>query len=294
MAVPTAPSKSTILTEAYKRCGIPSPTTAQLLRAEDEWLGEVLREIASEKRWHVMEDTQVQITTANQGVYTIPSPLIRVSEIRFFDGSHKGTATAGAASTLTVESGSDDDLGHKIFLTGGTGSGQASRIVSRSGAVYTVSPSWSTTPASGTTYMVASVEVELSGPNAGISKSGATGYPKEWEEFEGEIYLYPVPGLSTYALEVKGQADIELIDETASRYTTILREWRPAIIQGVRARIMEDLDDSGQVLAEQKFEGQKRRAMRQDSRNRRSIYGGGLKTFGGLPRSGYSSGWWGY
>ena len=283
MAVPTAPTKSTILTEAYKRCGIPSPTTAQLLRAEDEWLGEVLREIASEKRWHVMEATQVQITTAYQGVYTIPSPLIRVSEIRFFDGGTKGTASAGAASTITVESGTDADLGLKIFLTGGTGSGQVSRVISRSGNVYTVSPSWSTTPGATTTYMIASVELDLDGPHTGIPRTSGTGYPKEWEEFEGEIYVYPVPTLSTYAFEVKGQADIELIDETSTRYTTILREWRPAIIQGVRSRIMEDLDDSGQVLAEQKFEGQKRRAMRQDSRNRRSIYGGGLKSFGGLP-----------
>ena len=285
MAVPTAPTKTTILTEAYKRCGIPTPTTAQLLRAEDEWLGEVLREIASEKRWHVMEDTQVQITTANQGVYTIPSPLIRVTEIRFYDGGTKGTASAGAASTITVASGTgnDSDLGHKIFLTGGTGSGQASRIVSRSGDVYTVSPSWTTTPGASTTYMIATVELDLTGPETGIPKSTAVGYPKEWEEFEGEIYVYPVPDLSTYALEIKGQADVELIDESSTRYTTILREWRPAIMQGLRARIMEDLDDSGQVLAEQKFEGQKRRAMRQDSRNRRSIYGGGLKSFGGLP-----------
>ena len=285
MAVPTAPTKTTILTEAYKRCGIPTPTTAQLLRAEDEWLGEVLREIASEKRWHVMEDTQVQITTANQGVYTIPSPLIRVTEIRFYDGGMKGTASAGAASTITVASGTgnDSDLGHKIFLTGGTGSGQASRIVSRSGDVYTVSPSWTTTPGASTTYMIATVELDLTGPETGIPKSTAVGYPKEWEEFEGEIYVYPVPDLSTYALEIKGQADVELIDESSTRYTTILREWRPAIMQGLRARIMEDLDDSGQVLAEQKFEGQKRRAMRQDSRNRRSIYGGGLKSFGGLP-----------
>ena len=283
MAVPTAPTKSTILTEAYKRCGIPSPTPAQLLRAEDEWLGEVLREIASEKRWHVMEDTQVQITTAYQGVYSIPSPLIRVSEIRFFDGGTKGTASAGGVATITVETGADEDLGRKIFLTGGTGSGQVSRIISRSGAVYTVSPSWSTTPGATTTYMIASVELDLDGPHTGIPRTSGTGYPKEWEEFEGEIHVYPVPTLSTYAFEIKGQADIELIDETSTRYTTILREWRPAIIQGVRARIMEDLDDSGQVLAEQKFDGQKRRAMRQDSRNRRSIYGGGLKSFGGLP-----------
>ena len=283
MAVPTAPTKSTILTEAYKRCGIPSPTTAQLLRAEDEWLGEVLREIASEKRWHVMEETQVVIPTAYAGVFTIPSPLIRVSAIRFFDGGNKGTASAGAAATITVESGTDADLGHKIFLTGGTGSGQVSRVISRSGAVYTVSPAWSTTPSTDTTYMIATVEQDLAGPHVNIPRSTGTGYPKEWEEFEGEVYIYPVPTLSTYALEVKGQADIELIDETSTRYTQILREWRPAIIQGLRARIQEDLDDSGQVLTEQKFEGQKRRAMRQDSRSRRSIYGGGLKSFGGLP-----------
>lgn len=282
MAVPTAPTKTTILTEAYRRCGIPSPTTAQLLRAEDEWLGEVLREIASEKRWQVMEETAVQITTANQAVYALPSPLIRVTAIRFYDGT-KGTASAGASSTITVASGSDADLGRKIFTTGGTGSGQASRVISRSGNVYTVSPSWTTSPDSSTTYLIATTEQDLDGPDAGLPLTSTPGAPRAWEEFEGQLNLYPVPDLSTYALDVRGQADVELIDETSSRYTQMLREWRPAIIQGVRARIMEDLDDSGQVLAEQKFGDQKLRAMKQDSRNRRRMAGAGFRSPGGLP-----------
>ena len=73
MAVPTAPTVTTILTEAFRRCGIPTPTSTQLLRAEDEWLEEVKQELGAEKRWHSFEDTPTATpSVANQQAYTTP------------------------------------------------------------------------------------------------------------------------------------------------------------------------------------------------------------------------------
>ncbi len=71
-----------------------------------------------------------------------------------------GTAAAGGAATLTLEAGSviDDDeyVGYILQLTGGTGTGQAARIIDAvaSTRVLTVQADWLTTPDETTTYAV--------------------------------------------------------------------------------------------------------------------------------------------
>jgi hypothetical protein len=68
-----------------------------------------------------------------------------------------GTATAGAATTLTDTSKvwtTNRWSGGTITLTGGTGSGQTRTISSNTATAITVSPAWTTNPAAGTTYTV--------------------------------------------------------------------------------------------------------------------------------------------
>lgn len=72
---------------------------------------------------------------------------------------HDGTATAGSASTITLASGSSstNDLynGRYITVDQGTGAGQTRCITDYVGStlVATVSPSWTTAPASGSEYV---------------------------------------------------------------------------------------------------------------------------------------------
>lgn len=71
-----------------------------------------------------------------------------------------GTAAAGGAATLTLAAGSvivdDEYVGYILQLTGGTGSGQAARIIDAvaSTRVLTVQDDWLTTPDATTTYAV--------------------------------------------------------------------------------------------------------------------------------------------
>lgn len=87
MAVPVVPTVNSILTESFRRCGIPSPTTAQLTRAEDEWLEETKQELYTEKRWHALEDTQTIASVAGTRSYALTSPLYRILQIRFLDAA---------------------------------------------------------------------------------------------------------------------------------------------------------------------------------------------------------------
>ena len=71
-----------------------------------------------------------------------------------------GTAAAGGAATLTLANGStivdDEYVGYILQLTGGTGSGQAARIIDAmaSTRVLTVQADWLTQPDETTTYAV--------------------------------------------------------------------------------------------------------------------------------------------
>jgi hypothetical protein len=74
--------------------------------------------------------------------------------------AHSGTATAGAANTITLVAGgsavNDAYRGMLIRLTGGTGSGQQRVITAYNGTskVATVTPAWGVTPTGTTTYSV--------------------------------------------------------------------------------------------------------------------------------------------
>lgn len=287
MATPTAPTTQSILTEAFRRCGIASPTPAQLLRAEDEWFEEAKREISDDKRWRNLEETVVMIPQAMTQAYPVPSPLFRVLRIRFYDGLPKGTAQAGTSLTITLASGtgSTQYAGRKIFITGGSGAAQVNRILSMSGDVATVACSWSTLPDSSSTYVVADVERELIGPERGISRLGTgQGRLLAWEEYEQTLRFWPVPDLSTYALEIDGEIDISLLDETDPRFVKLVREWRSFFLYAVMSRISEDNDDQQNAdKYEQKAQMAKLRVMRADSRRVQGMRPAAFRSPGGIP-----------
>lgn len=288
MAVPVAPTVTSILTEAFKRCGVPVPTQAQLLRAEDEWLGEVLTELQNDKRWHALEETMVVIPEAYVQIIDIPPPLTRVLRMRFYDGDLKGTAQSGGASSITVAAGTGTDgaLGRKIYLTGGTGLAQNNRLISRVGDTYGTVATWDTNPDLTTQYMIANLEYEVNGPQPMVQTLGVgpTNLISYWEEFEGKLRLYPVPNKGTFALEIDGIVDLLLVDETDARLVRVLREWRNPILHGIMTRIKEDQQDDDIAYHDAKYSAFKHEKMMSDSRQRRRLFGTTSPGPGGLPR----------
>lgn len=285
MAVPTVPTVSSILTESFRRCGVPSPTTAQLTRAEDEWFEEVKQEVGMEKRWHAYEETMVLIPQAYTQVYNIPTPLDRILSMSFFSGT-TGTASAGGNASITLASGGTEVLGRKIFLTGGTGAGQCNRINGLSGLVASVAATWSTNPDGTTDYMIATNEQQMQGPAVGLPRDGgnASNLITHWEQFEHQVTLYPIPDSSTYALEMRGTVDISLVDKDDARLTRLLREMRPVLIAGVMVRIKEDQQDQDVLLYRQRYEQLALKTMKHDSRKHRAVLPMAMRGPGGLPR----------
>lgn len=289
MALPVAPTVTSLCTEAFTRCGITTPTAAQLLRAEDEWFEEVKQDIAGRKKWHSTEETLVVIPQPYLQVYAMPTPLIRVLRMRFYRGAQTGTATAGGTNTITIATGTGttQHRGSKLFLVSGTGAAQGGRITGVAGDVYTISCTWDTQPIAGTGYMIADTERLVDGPEAMFRLDGRSPGTllRCWDFIEHTLRFWPpLDDAGQYALEIDGAVDLSLVDRSDARLVRLLREWRQPLVRGLMVRMKEDQDDPDADKDEAKFERAVSKAMRVDTNKRLRAEGPALRSIGGAVR----------
>lgn len=115
------------------------------------------------------------IKTSTSGAKTTPIVLYPRAPIQM----RSATAQAGAAGTLTLDSSAvavDDYYNNMVlYLDGGTGSGQVRMITDYVGStkVASVTPNWTTTPDSTTTFKVYLVEAQQLATLAGVTHTGA-------------------------------------------------------------------------------------------------------------------------
>jgi len=290
MAAPASPTIDSICMEALRRAGYEDISASLLDRAKKEWLEEVKMDIASRKEWKTLEVKSVLISSANIQKYPYPSGAQKILDIRFYDGETKGTAQAGTSSSITLAS--DETIsketaeGKLIFITGGTGKSQYSRIVDydENTKIATVSPSWTTTPDNTSTYMIATIERFLSfKPHETIRAVTSTGYPSLYGFYDEEIYFAPIPDASTYAFLIKYLADVTLLDLDSADHSRLLREWRPALVLGVCSKALHNNDDTQEIDVLRKYERIIGLLMIEDARKRR-IRGQLYAKSMGLPR----------
>jgi hypothetical protein len=109
-----------------------------------------------------------------------------------------GTATAGAATTLTDSGkawGTDVHIGRMVRITGGTGSGQVKNISNNTATVLTIggrSGDWATTPSTDSTYIIydgppVETDKATSGSTTTFVVSGASWATNKWAGFSLEI-----------------------------------------------------------------------------------------------------------
>lgn len=147
---------------------------------------------------------QIGVTPTGPGINNITARLRITYEYDDTEVKDTGTATAGAAATLT-DSGkawtTDDKKHWFVKITGGTGSGQVRKIASNTATVLTVTPNWTTNPDTSSVYQillgrVKTVAIPLDGYAGTLTTSLV------------EIGTNQVPNLSTYCPE----ADITFLN----------------------------------------------------------------------------------
>lgn len=166
MAIDSDITIANLVTEALKNSGRTSPSAAQISDATAYQFRRVKSDIALRSSRHeVLKQQAITATVDGQQRYSWPTDAHYIKSVTLLDGPDewRGTATAGASTTITLASSLDisdaNELkGKFIVTTGGTGSLQIRQIVGwdNSTKVATVDTAWTTNPASGTTYLIAS------------------------------------------------------------------------------------------------------------------------------------------
>lgn len=264
MALPTDPTATTLTTEAYKASGIASPSAAQLTRATDEWLQEILDDIwntASESgntRLKTLQETLIAVSTSGKRFYDLGEDVDEELVVDILDGSRRGTAQSGAAGTITLASADGGTVanteGKYILITGGTGSAGYKECISFNATtkVATMDSNWDTAPDATSTYLV----VDNEGPNLDeehisevddVSSSPLKGKPTTFCKYNRQIIFNKPFDKSTYGLRMRYYMNIHQVNLTGgatTRITRIYRNWHDVLKQGLIWKCLRDLDDN--------------------------------------------------
>ena len=272
MAVPTAPTATTLATEGLKKAGYASPSSSLITRAEDFYMQEVMNDIhILAKKPKFLHTTAVLVLSEGQSRYSNPTDYSSDMEMTLLFGANSGTAQAGSSSSITVGANDSftptDIIGQDILILSGTGKGSMSQVVTYSDTtkVATVSPDFTTAPAAASTYVVVDQQKHLAQTPSFefdriVDTENELGEPTNFmpigDSNDGEFILYPTPynsGGITYALRLRYYANIMELDLTSTLISTIYSRLRNVFIAGVKYKQLEDDDDNRQQVAKQEY-----------------------------------------
>jgi len=265
MAVPGDLTATLICTEAYNQVGTPSPSSAQLTRAEAYFLRGIINRVwqwqdmyGNPVRYRSLQSTNLTAAVVGISKYAFATDLDDEITLSFLNGSHTGTAQAGAAKTITLEDGEDATeesvVGNYILTTGGTGLDQYRQVSAYSTTTYiaTITTAWTTNPSSDTTYRIIDSVVELDEENiegmGTLGMSFASGDPTAYAKINEDSVLYYFldrpPDASTYAILERYYVDPNRVDLSSAVMTRIYNNWHDVLVTGVAMMIARDEDDN--------------------------------------------------
>jgi hypothetical protein len=274
MAADAAPTLVSITTEGLKKGGYSSPSSAQLTRAQDEWMPEIKNDIFTlAKKLKVLQTIVVGITTEGVDRYALPSDFSSDLTLTLLDGLSTGIAQGGASGSITLaatETVSEATLKQKkgILVYEGTGKGSYSQVTAYNSTtkVATVSPNFNTAPVNLDKYMFVDTVTPVTPKpvwklDRMIQVNGGSGTPLYFypigDADNGEFVLYPKPYRSTsipWGMQLRYYCDLMRLDLAGTLITTLYRRWRNIFTHGVYAKALQDKDDKRAEKAEVKYQ----------------------------------------
>lgn len=247
-----------IVIGAYKMAGIPSPEEAQIQRGLTEGMERVKNDIwnrvtaGGDTRLKSLQKSAVLIGTIGQDRIPLPSDFNEEFMVCILDGTETGTATAGALSTITIDTGLSDVPGKNLAMTAGTSKGEYAKALTYTSAtgVTTIMPEWNITPVNGDTYMLIDSVTTLKERNQTEAETvSATGKPTWFSKFADELY-FDKPFDKAYPILLRYYAQMNQVTLTSK----ILIHWQAPLEQGLYARILKWLDDATYGMAKAEFD----------------------------------------
>ena len=268
MAVPGDLTATLLVTEAFKKAGIASPSDASITRAQAYFLREILNDIWTARdergnpvKYKILQTSVVTATVIGISKYAFATAFDDEISISFLNGSHTGTAQAGDTSEITLEDEEDatieDVEGNYILTTGGTALGILRQVTDYDDPddetyVATVNTAWGTSPDNTTTYriidnvtdLVEDSTIGMGSLGASFSRGIPSGYARITEDEIDYFITDKPPDASTYAFFIRYYANPNILDLSSAVMTRIYADWQNALTVGVAYKVAEDEDDN--------------------------------------------------
>lgn len=256
-AVPTAPSLSTIVTEALKKAGHSSPAAALITRGEDYWMEEVKQDIWDlSHRLRSLITKYPFVTTSNQATISQESDYDSVLNMTLLDGTHYGTAQTGDATSITLAAAEDaaqaDVEGKEILIYAGTSINEIARCTAYSATTKIATCTFTTAPDNTSKYLI----VETYSPldymplfhydTLTASRGTPTHFIIKEDDDYGEFYLYPTPYRASeipWGILQRYYVNLLVADLAGTLMSTLYLKWRGVWIQGVFYKCLQWMDD---------------------------------------------------
>ena len=252
MAIPGEPAVQDLILNGMKEGG--QYTVSAGSTAYTEFKNYQFETLKSElwaacKTDRLLETEAVVLAAVGKPQVTLPTDFD--SEIRVVvydaDESYRGTAQAGAASTITLastfSSTAESMYGRKIFTLSGTGAGYYRDIIDYNDTtkVATVASAWTTTPDSTTTYLVATYDAELRRMDYSKPTRSAN-RPSVYGILGSTMSVLPAPD-KIYPILVMYRTNLTRLDDTGTVFVKHMRERRSLWILGIKLKTMSRYDD---------------------------------------------------
>lgn len=291
MAVPTEPTATTIVTEAWKAAGQLSPTSAQLTRATDEWLQEVFNDIwlksaeNGNTRLKTLQETLIDVSTLHVRTYALAEDMDEEVIVEVLDGSRYATAQDGASTTLTLaaaDTGTEANTeGRWVLITSGTGVDEIKQITdfNTTTKVATVESAWTATPTSSSTYLIVDNEYQLEEIDMSEMSTGSptSGRPTAFAKYNRQLIFDRPWDRATYGIRIRyfmNLHEVNLTTGATTRITRIYQNWQDVLKQGVLWKVMRAIDDNRYLAEKQIYEDKVRMLLAKEI-----SYGGSFQGF---------------
>lgn len=271
MALPTDPTATTIVTEAWNSAGESAPTAAQLTRATGQWMQEILNHIWMESvrtgntRLKTLQETLVDVSTTGVKTWALGEAMDEELEVEVLDGSRYSTAQAATSTTLTLAAAdtgtSASTLGRWVLITSGTGVGEIKQVTAFDSTtkIATVESAWTATPTASSTYLVVDREYQLD--EIDLSEMGTqaqtAGRPTAFAKYNRQLFFDRPWDRATYGIRLRYFMNIhqvDLVEGATTRITRIYRNWQDVLKQGILWKALRDQDDQRYQAEYQLFE----------------------------------------
>ena len=272
MSISTPPILASLVLESLKRSGYSNPSADLQARATERWIEEIKAELwAKARQLKSLQSKAVTVLTKGVAQYSNPSDYASDMTIVFASGGTYGTAQNGSTSSVTLASSyagvESDVIGREIVITAGTGVGGIATVSAYvpGTKVATVTPSFTTAPTTGSSYMILDDYRPLREAPvwdyAPVQTGQTKGYPDSFfplgDPTNGKIILNPTPfrnDSQPMILIHRYQADLTEVDAVAPLMLTLYQKWQQLWITGIRWKALQNDDDDRAPAAFQEYQ----------------------------------------